>query len=50
MIAKQGPVVLSSPPEPIFKDIVIPLQEESPFLENITKHRFSDVHNKLFDQ
>lgn len=40
---------MSSPPQPIFKDLVVPLTE-SPFLENTAKHRFSDAHSKLFDQ
>jgi hypothetical protein len=43
-------VTLSEPPvEPIFKDFVPPT-EESPFIVNPQKHRFSGVHKKIFEK
>lgn len=49
-IAKQQLVEpVSSPPiQSIFKDVVIPLKESPTIPQIDSKHRFSDVHNKIF--
>ena len=42
--------VASPPAQPIFKDIVIPLKD-SPIATDVEpKHRFSDIHNKIFNK
>ena len=49
-IAKQqGVEPVSSPPvQTIFKDVVIPLKESPSIPQIDSRHRFSDVHNKIF--
>ena len=51
MEAKQLTEPVTSPPtQTIFKDINIPLKDSSTMTDVEPKHRFSDVHNKIFNE
>src|SRR5208282_4843604 len=42
--------VASPPVQPIFKDVIIPLKGSPTTINIEPKHRFSGVHNKIFNK